>query len=442
MVRRRATKRSHKPNRDDRFHSPGESDDQRSRSQRDRDRLLYSASFRRLAGVTQVASPDEIDIFHNRLTHTLKVAQIGRRLAEKLLHEQEELATDLGGIDPEVVEAAALAHDLGHPPFGHVAEEILKQCVRNSGAGDGYEGNAQSFRIVTKLAFCRDKYPGLNLSRATLNAILKYPWLSHTEGKKEKKFGAYHSEEDEFRFARELSPGAEAKSVEAELMDWADDITYSVHDIEDFYQAGLIPLDRLVTNQDERTRFLDETEKRWRELGWEEGRNFGAYRDAFERLITLFPIDRPYAVAASQRDALKPMTSVLVGQFVRAISLQEPKKKGDRTVLIQKDKLIEVMILKQLTWHYVILSPALTTQQHGYKKIIKGLFEVYSNAISDGDTKLIPTWFRFDPKPAGRNNRTIARTAADIVSSLTDAQALKYYQRLSGIAPGSLRDWM
>lgn len=180
--------------RNERFHTDKHEqrkNEQRTQSQRDRDRLLYCAGLRRLANVTQVASPSETDVFHNRLTHTLEVAQVARRIAEKLANEQREEADALGGVDPEVVEAAALAHDLGHPPFGHVAEKTLDKCLTGSRAPDGYEGNAQSFRIVTKLAFSRKPYPGLNLTRATLNSLLKYPWLREAAGKRSKKFGAY-----------------------------------------------------------------------------------------------------------------------------------------------------------------------------------------------------------------------------------------------------------
>jgi len=146
--------------------------DQRSSGQRDRDRILYTTALRRLAGVTQVVAPGEGHIFHNRLTHTLEVAQIGRRLAEKIVVEDRELADALGEIDPEVVEAAALAHDLGHPPFGHITERLLDKLVVDEGDPDGYEGNAQSFRIITKLAIRRENQIGLNLTRATLNAVL------------------------------------------------------------------------------------------------------------------------------------------------------------------------------------------------------------------------------------------------------------------------------
>jgi dGTPase len=165
--------------RNDRFHRGDKPDDVRSRGKRDRDRILYTSSLRRLGEITQVASPQESQVLHNRLTHSLEVAQIGKRLAQRLLQEPGGLdrAESVGGIDPDVVEAAALAHDLGHPPFGHIAERQLKRCVQDAGLTDEYEGNAQSFRIVISLEQRLLGFPGLNLTRATLNAILKYPCL-------------------------------------------------------------------------------------------------------------------------------------------------------------------------------------------------------------------------------------------------------------------------
>ncbi|MGB9286651.1 MAG: dNTP triphosphohydrolase, partial [Candidatus Sulfotelmatobacter sp.] len=135
--------------RSERLHdkNPRTDGDDRTPAQRDRDRILYSSSFRRLAEVTQVVSASSGYVFHNRLTHSLQVAQVGRRLAEKLCKKYPALTTDL--ICPDVVEAACLAHDLGHPPFGHVAEHRLNELAKAYG---GFEGNAQSFRIVSSLA--------------------------------------------------------------------------------------------------------------------------------------------------------------------------------------------------------------------------------------------------------------------------------------------------
>jgi dGTPase len=189
---------------------------------------LYSSALRRLAEVTQVVSADSGYVFHNRLTHSLQVAQVGRRLAEKLLKRLPQIAGEMQfeGLDPDVVEAACLAHDLGHPPFGHIAEKELDILAKNYG---GFEGNAQSFRILTKLAFRSADYRGLDLTRATLAAVLKYPWLKGENPQNLDKFGAYESERKDFEFARELYPNRFAQTIEAALMDWADDITYSIH---------------------------------------------------------------------------------------------------------------------------------------------------------------------------------------------------------------------
>jgi len=148
--------------------------DDRTPFEEDRDVILYSSAFRRLLSVTQVASAPTGALLHTRLTHSLQVAQVGRRLAEKLRIRQRELADALGGVDPSLVETACLAHDLGHPPFGHLAEEALDQFAESFG---GFEGNAQSFRILTRLGIRSNAYDGLNLTRGSLRGTLKYPWV-------------------------------------------------------------------------------------------------------------------------------------------------------------------------------------------------------------------------------------------------------------------------
>jgi dGTPase len=156
--------------------------DKRTPAQRDRDRILYSNPFAGLAEITQVTSPERGHIFHNRLTHSLKVGQIARRIAERLNADFPKEVEQLGGADPDAAEAAGLAHDLGHPPFGHVAEEELDALVKTAHVKDGYEGNAQSFRIVVELASSDarnedgEAIRGLNLTRQVLDGILKYPW--------------------------------------------------------------------------------------------------------------------------------------------------------------------------------------------------------------------------------------------------------------------------
>ncbi|MFD6068314.1 dGTP triphosphohydrolase, partial [Amycolatopsis lurida] len=218
-----------------RRHKVQEKETYRDAYQRDRDRVLYSSAFRRLAGVTQVAAVSEQLVLHNRLTHSLKVAQMGRRLVQHL-RAQSGVFPSGSDLNEDVVETAGLVHDIGHPPFGHVAEEVLNQRLAQVAGLEGFEGNAQSFRVVTKLARRKEEHMGLNLTRATLNAILKYPRLKPRDSAKAttswidrgygEKWGAYQTERKDFEWAREFSHG-ELRSANAILMDWADDISYA-----------------------------------------------------------------------------------------------------------------------------------------------------------------------------------------------------------------------
>lgn len=429
------------PSRDDRRWPVAESAGARSRAQRDRDRLLYASSFQRLSAVTQVVSASEGYVFHNRLTHTLEVAQIARRLAEKLAGQAPELVAALGGLDPDVVEAAALAHDLGHPPFGHIAEKKLDELALREGAADGFEGNAQSFRIVTRLAAHRTAYRGLNLTRATLNAILKYPWPRDQDnadetGHRYRKYGAYDSDKDAFEFARSGTLNVQAKSVEAAVMDHADAIAYSVHDLDDFYRAGLVPLDQLAYGDAEFDRFI----ARWKKapdakLTVEE---IDAYADAWRQLLRGLVLPERYSGTWQQRAVIRTWTSTLIGEFVDAVSLQEPDVDG-RVLARDEVKLREMAFLQALIWDYVILNPRLATQQAGQRKVIELLFDTYLSAIRRRERGIVPERFHSEFDRVGKTpHPSETRLAVDIVSSFTDDQAVVMYRRLLGVTPGSV----
>lgn len=316
------------------------------------------------------------------------------------------------------------------------------------GIWDGFEGNAQSFRVVTKLALSSPHIPGLNLSRATLNALLKYPWPRQSDGLEKRKYGLYQSERDDFDFARELQPiaGDIRKSAEAEVMDWADDVTYAVHDAEDFYRARLIPLDRLasVNDNSERQRFFEGMYER-PELRQLLGDNSPAdLEQAFLKVIRPFPISGPYTGTREQRSRLRYFSSALIGQFVNAIELHSPSHKEEAFVRVLPSQKLQVKMLKALTWYYVIYNPALATQQHGQRKIIRELFEIFGNAAlaeKDEERNIIPFAFQDEVLDAGGNNDKVVRVVADLIAGFTEQGLVKTYRRLTGIEMGSILDY-
>lgn len=423
----------------------------RSEAQRDRDRVLYCSAFLRLGQVTQVASPELGHIFHSRLTHSLKVAQVARGLAQRFkgLAKQgaleEGVARLVACLDEDATEAAALAHDLGHPPFGHLAEQVLQERSKHA----SFEGNAQSFRIVTSLALRSSVLPGsdatpvgLNLTRRTLNGILKYPWLRAEEPPlRAKKWGAYaDGDRRAFDWARE-GYGDGERTLEACLMDWADDVTYAVHDMDDFFRARLIPLERLtVGDSPERERFLIHLRS------FAEGREPGEAGSDPEKLaataVALFSggpvsdIDFPFSGRTGERTGLRELGSQLIGTYISAPQLRDGK---DETVEFEIDDAIveQVLVLKQLTWFYVINRPSLAVIQRGQRQIVKTLFGMYSKAVAEGDFHMLPPLYaeriEIAPGDAARE-----RVIIDLIASMTEASAAEIYRERTGVSGGSV----
>jgi dGTPase len=386
-----------------------------------------------------------------------------------LIATQKDEAVALGGLDPETVEAACLAHDLGHPPFGHVAEDELQRLIRKQREPDSFEGNPQSFRIVTVLAVRSPELEGLNLTRATLNALLKYPWkrefktrsakrFTRDDPDRTKKWGAYRSEDEFRRWARDGEVN-DRKCTEAELMDWADDIAYAVHDAEDFYRAGLVPLDKLVIGGRRRSRTTEgenELERFVREVfdRWSREKREQTYtaEKAFRLLVEIFslnPIREPYSGSRNQRGQLSIWTSHLIGGYVRAIRLNpRGTAKGVRRVTIPQGSQIEIDLLKQLTWQYVILNPGLAAQQYGQRRIIRDLFTIFLEAANANPAasvrRVLPNAFEGalaaleEKGPPTKRERI--RIAADAVASLTEQQALDMHRRLTGYDARSVLD--
>lgn len=413
-------------------------EDQRLPFERDHDRILYSSYFHRLAGVTQIVRAGEEDTFHTRQQHTHKVAQIGRRLAQNLVRKADQNGISCPTVDPEVVAAASLAHDLGHPPFGHKGEYTLNELVQAEGE-EGYEGNAQTFRIITKLAVRWSDFPGLDLTRAVSCAVLKYPWLRDADDKdKSRKWSAYRSEKDVFDWAREKQI-ENTQSPEAEIMDWADDIAYSVHDLEDFHRCNMIPWHRVLNDADERNYLINRTAEKWHE------KPDDAYQllsEAFEQLIEQLDLYREillqrYDGSHSVRLGLRQFTSALVGNFIQQTELKWPVK-----VHIPAETRHKVLLLKTMARYYIISNPSLAAQQEGQGRIIRELFEMIMHDTNWGisGSPKIPIYL---PKRLGYLkdlSNSAARFAADCISSLTEREVTRLHSRLTGHEAGSVLD--
>lgn len=421
--------------------------DSRTPTQVDRDRLLYATSFGRLAEVTQTVSADHGHVFHNRLTHSLKVAQLARRLAEYISTEQRENVVKAGGLDPDAAEAAGLAHDLGHPPFGHIAEDELNDIIRErTSHKDGYEGNAQSFRIVSKLAtgdpVAADSknriLVGLNLTKRTLNGILKYPWMIDTHPIKEKnsKWGAYKSEDKLFSSVRaefEAKFGKRTKSLEAEVMDWSDDITYAVHDVLDFYCAGSVPLERFgELHADTLKSFYEEVFDRNKHLQSDADNLKAAFEDAC--YFYFRPIKVRYDGSMDLRRKLWLMMTSMISEYVEAIKVL-PEVMNEKLVKIEVTKERQITMLKQLTWHYVIRNAEMANHQHGQQHAVRCVYEKLEKAIEKSDLRVFPPFYRqMLSESPGQEYRVIA----DYISGMTEKELIIVYKKLHGIEHGRM----
>jgi dGTPase len=411
-------------------------DDQRKAFERDRDRILYSSAFRRLSGITQVVRAGEADVFHTRQQHTLKVAQLGRRLAQLCKDQNDELAEHLG-LHEEALEAACLAHDLGHPPFGHVGEHVLHELVIKAGDDDGFEGNAQSFRVLTKLAVRYEECDGLDLTRATLASTLKYPWLRDpSEASRAKKWGAYKLDKEDFDFARKYFQNS-AKTAEAELMDWADDIAYSVHDLEDFHRCGALPWHRILDDQHAED-LIESADRAWfGKPNESKGRLRTAMR-SLKKLLNIYEevVAVPYEGTRDQRQQLRTMTSTLIGRYVNETKLKEPDDAGV-CIDVAHEYTDEVKLLKQITRDYVINNPTLAAQQRGQERVLRKLFETLYDDSKAQPPRYLPPRLAYLWDLRGDST---ARFVADCIGSLTEAEAVGLHNRLQGTFSGSVLD--
>jgi dGTPase len=483
----------------ERPYAPGESE-----FRTDLERIRFAQSFSRLAEVTQVVSAGATNgVVHNRLTHTIKVTAVARAIAVRLLRsEDRELLRDLGGLDHVVVQAAANAHDLGHPPFGHLGERALDRLARERfGLADGFEGNAQTFRILTELEVHGPGDEGMNLTAAVRAAVLKYPWArTHwpdphptgwpvpprgaghgRAGTGAAKFSTYLIDLPEMRDALAAFPGLPAgrQTLECSVMDLADDIAYSLHDVEDFHRSGVLQFSpvssEFFTWESDLAVFTGLSEARLVEMrrtpgaGLERLRRRLRTRDAwmFDEATFAAAVGTvadefvdgvlavPYDGSMASDRAISGFTSRWIDHLVTSVAPDLDPNVRSGYVQMSSRAWHEVQVLKFVNTYFILERPDLAMLQRGQERTIEQLVTGFDDWLSDptdafraprrlvdlvnaaeyGYERLVRD--HPDQLDARTTDADLARMArgrgiVDFVSGLTDAQAVAFAARLAG----------
>ncbi|WP_030438515.1 deoxyguanosinetriphosphate triphosphohydrolase [Actinoplanes subtropicus] len=375
--------------------------------QRDRARVLHSAGFRRLAAKTQVHTAGSDDFLRTRLTHSLEVAQISREMGARL------------GCDPDVVDVAGLAHDLGHPPFGHNGETALDQVAQPCG---GFEGNAQTLRVLTRL---EAKVPGggLNLTRASLDACSKYPWPRKPGTR---KFGIYADDRPVFDWMRPGDLG-ERRCLEAQVMDWADDVAYSVHDVEDGVHGGYLTLRPLLDDPAERAELCADVAATYSD---EPADALAAALDQLLADPAVAPV-ADYDGTYSAQVTLKRMTSILTGRFVASAvgATQsrfgtEPVRRYDADLIVPRTVRNQCALLKGMALRYVMRSRAAEGWYEQQRTILVELVDALTRTPEGLDVVFRPLY------EMAESDAAALRVVIDQVASLTDPAAVAWHRTL------------
>ena len=482
----------------DLLYAPGE-----SASRTDLERIRFATAFSRLADVTQVVSSMATGgVVHNRLTHTIKVAAVARAIAVRLLRvEDHDLLDDLGGLDHVVVQAAATAHDLGHPPFGHLGERVLDRLARERfGLADGFEGNAQTFRVLTELEVLGPGDQGLNLTSAVRAAVLKYPWArschpdphpttwpvpprgaGHSRATGAAKFSAYVIDLPQMidalaAFPR-LPPGRQ--TLECSVMDLADDIAYSLHDVDDFHRSGVLqfsPVSGEFRSWENGRSALADLEqdsiasgRRRPGAGLERLRRYLKSRDGWifdedvfataVRMVGDEFVDgvlaTPYDGSMAADRAISAFTSHWIDHLISSVRTDQQPTVRSGYVAMDSQAWHEVSVLKFVNQYFILDRPDLAMFQRGQEQTVEHLVLAFDDWLADpidasrAPLRLLdlvnaatnayqivarehPEWLGGKVSDAELARMGRGRGIIDFVSGLTDAQTIALGARLSG----------
>ena len=401
---------------------PANDGEYRTGFQVDRDRIIHTSAFRRLQSKTQVFFSGEYDFYRTRLTHSIEVAQIGRSICNRL-NQTSPLLKPGFGIDADLVEASCLAHDIGHPPFGHTGERTLHRLMAPYG---GFEGNAQTLRILTSILFGPDR--GMNPTRGFLDGVLKYKTL-YGEGADQKNHFLYREQGEALDFVTDGTAFPESlpagktrngfRSVECQVMDWADDTAYSLNDIADGIHAGFITVEKIER--------------------WAEGRELDSDQEAQVKEL----------LKAIRKNRVEPTIGKKIGAFIAGASLEEVSGfLSDSTnrhryrVVIDSEIEKACSLYKAISLDLVFRSQQLQQLDRKSDFILTRLFEVFVEQyvtsdqprfklLSDDEERLL----RDQPDETAR-----ARVICDVVAKMTDGIATRTYKRLFDADFGSIVD--
>jgi dGTPase len=392
----------------------------------DRDRVIHSHAFRKLQSKTQVFLSGEYDFYRTRLTHSMEVAQVGRSICHYLRSRGQPLGDDFF-IDDDLVEAVCLAHDLGHPPFGHSGERTLQELMKKRG---GFEGNAQTLHLLTETMYQNEAgVRGLQPTRALLDGVLKYKKLYREFSTPPNNHFIYDLQEsyrdfvfDGVEIPKVLHEGENLnafKSVECQIMDWADDAAYSLNDIVDGVKAGFLTIERIER--------------------WAAGEAIDVERQYF--LDTLF--------GAIRGDRLEAVFSQKIGRFITSTRLRERDNfmaaKTNRyrfELVVSPEAEQEAQFYKKMANDLIFESPQLQQIEHKARRVLFSLWDsAWTNYVEKGERviNILPTQVGklIDGETSSDGK---ARRICDWLSGLTDGMIVRTYRRLFDPEFGSIRD--